>query len=299
MLHTDNILKQQLFAAADEDYWATLYQDNVGFSRRTAKEFVHLLHTKYAKFDETTRRDIHASMNQPWNGTEPLPAVIGRIERGSNALKSGGDTISTTQQCDLLYQLVHQSGALPAACQKWRMQTAAKTWDSCKDHFDRYAIDRIHQGTTQTEGYQSAHMAYQHPGFHPSMFYAGGQQHPQQNPPHDIMAMMQEQYAMMASLQKDHATQFLHSQAELAVTKAQLAALEARGTKPTQHHPQDRRTRRERGRERNTDQPKPHWCWTHGPNMTHSSKECKHIARGHKDEATKENPMGGPHLSTR
>ena len=35
------------------------------------------------------------------------------------------------------------------------------------------------------------------------------------------------------------------------------------------------------------------WCHTHGANLRHKSLDCDHPRDGHKNEATKTNPMGG------
>lgn len=36
-----------------------------------------------------------------------------------------------------------------------------------------------------------------------------------------------------------------------------------------------------------------HYCWTHGPLCSHTSKDCRKPAAGHKPEATLDNPCGG------
>ena len=35
------------------------------------------------------------------------------------------------------------------------------------------------------------------------------------------------------------------------------------------------------------------WCHSHGSNLSHNSNNCTHRKGNHKDEATKDNPMGG------
>ena len=42
-----------------------------------------------------------------------------------------------------------------------------------------------------------------------------------------------------------------------------------------------------------------HWCWTHGPNLTHNSGDCRIPKEGHQNTATSKNKQGGATQPTR
>jgi hypothetical protein len=268
MLRTDNTLRNQLLASADDIYWRPLFQPITGYGRRTAREFIHHLTTTYAAFDESTRRSIVSAMEVAWNGG-PFEIVIGQIEHGSLAFAQAGHAYNDQQKCDMIYTIVINSGLMPSACQKWRLRPSdEKTWAACIVHFQMYADDRANDTTAGSADYHT------------------GQANMVENPA--TIAMMEAFSQQLANMAKPSDQYVLQLQADLAATKAQLTVFQDMTNTNRQ---------RTEGRPTGADKRKnaKFYCHTHGHNNSHAGPDCNKPAADHKTAATATNPMGGKH----
>jgi hypothetical protein len=84
------------------------------------------------------------------------------------------------------------------------------------------------------------------------------------------------------------ATTIIELRAQAAVLQAQVTALQNLANRGGG----GRNSNRNRG-PRNPARPMTHYCWTHGPNVSHNSPECTRQAVGHMCQATLANQMGG------
>jgi hypothetical protein len=214
-------------------------------------------------------------MDTPWAGG-PFEYVIAQIVQGSNAMAQNGHDISDKQKCDKLYSIVSRSGLLHEACQKWRLLAeASKTWIHCQEHFQLYADDRQNDATTGTEG-----------------FHGATAQLAQAQTIRDAVNQAMQPHFAAANLARTQgepaATTIIELRAQAAVLQAQVTALQNLANRGGG----GRNSNRNRG-PRNPARPMTHYCWTHGPNVSHNSPECTRQAVGHMCQATLANQMGG------
>lgn len=279
MLQSDTAIRNQLLAAADEVYYTTLFDPITGYGMCTAYDFITHLKTRYAAFDEATRTAVTNKMDVPWAGG-PFEYVISQITQGAKAMAQHGYDISDKQKCDRLYSIVSRSGLLHEACRQWRLLSEVdKTWGNCQDHFQLYADDRINDTTSATAGYHGATANL-------AQAQAIREAVEQALQPHILATNLAAANLARTQGETDTST-ITELHAKAAVLQAQVTAL------------QNLANQRPRGPvtpapgTRNPARPKTHYCWTHGPNVSHNSPECTRQATGHLCQATMANQMGG------
>jgi regulator of replication initiation timing len=268
---TDAALAQMLFAAADEVWWEELEKPLTGYGTRRAREFVEHMLKNYAQLDEETRKKTKMEMEQPWS-SGPFEPVISRIQKGAATFAQSGNVMSAQSKCDTLYAIVHNSGRMHSACQKWRMKPSAdKTWARCKTHFLQYARDMKHEGTAASHGYANLCTEMK----------------AEVSEALSELRKEKQQFANMASDKENYNVENIRLKAELAATKAQLSVLQ--DLMQIQRPRPGKRTEDERKGYKS----KPHYCWSHGYNNDHDSPDCTEKETGHENNATRKNPKGG------
>ncbi len=269
-LAAHNTLKTQLLQAADGIYWEALKVPGVGYRPNlTAREIIQHIRDKYGEADEIQRENIRKRMNQPWNGNHIL-TVISQINTGATQLTTCRGACNPTEKMDLLYKLVNESGLLPEACKKWHMKrTADKTWTNAVTHFKEEAKYRKYKATTGNQG--MANRATQ------------VEQEQEQQRAHEANLVNENNNYKQENQRLT--TELSSLQAQLEIYKAMLGQITLT----------DSTNKRGTWRERKLQEwkNKKHYCWTHGYQDDHSSKDCTAKETGHKDNATKTNPQGG------
>jgi hypothetical protein len=255
MLQSDTALRNQLLVAADEVYYAPLFDQTTGYGTRTTRDFIAHLETKYAAFDEATRTNVTNKMDVPWAGG-PFEYVIAQITQGRDSMAQNGHDISDKQMCDKLYSLVSRSGLLREACQQWRLLAeASKTWAACQAHFQLYADDRHNDATTGTEGYHGATAALA-----------------QAQAIRDAVNQAMQPLVAAANLARETQGES-GANTTIAELRAQAAVLQAQVTTLQTLANRNGNGRgggggggdRNRGRHNNPARTMTHYCWTHAP----------------------------------
>ena len=232
------------------------------------RDFIHHIVTCYADFDEATRATVTASMEMPWTGG-PFEIVISQIENGAAAYLAAGTVMDEQTKCDKLYAIVRNSGLLSSACQKWRMENPLnKSWINCTEHFLKYANDRDNDSTASSTGYTaSVNVTLPH---HNNAHVAAIENAT------TALNVSIERMALMAKMQQDSNKTIFKLQADLAAAQAQVTVLQTMAGVPAVAKKQPT-----------------HYCWTHGPNLSHSGSDCQKPSVGHRAEATFNNKLGG------
>jgi hypothetical protein len=229
---------------------------------------------RYAKFDESVRDDTEAAMTAPWTDG-PFEMVINQIEKGAATYAQANQALSEQQKCDKLYSIAKKSGRLAEACKKWRFKaTIDKTWANCTTHFADEADDLANDATTSGAGYNQANFATQ-------------------IAMEEATCALQDstlRYANMADAKQTSDIKVIKLEAELASTKAQLKVLQGLMNNPPQGY------QRNNNNNNNSNQDWKNqkcYCWTCGYNESHDSPTCPCKQKGHKSEATRQNPLNG------
>jgi hypothetical protein len=265
-------IRNQLLASADDVYWTSLKQPLVGYGQRGPRDFLTSMMDRYAQFTETVRETTNEHMDVQWT-TGPFEVVVNQINHGATLYLP--EILSDQIKCDKLYAIAKKSGRLSQACKKWRLRPLVeKTWLNCTTFFQAEADDLEHDDTTSSAGYAANLVAQT------AMVDATR-----------VLRDMTNQQAHMAS--SHSADRVVKLETELLATKAQLQAFQE-----SLKMFGNLQTGGGGGGDSRTKTPfdftsLPMYCFTHGHNKSHDSCDCKKPSTGHKNEATKANPMGG------
>jgi hypothetical protein len=153
-----------------------------------------------------------------------------------------------------------------------------KTWPNCTAFFQSEADDLENDATTSSAGYAANLVA--------------------QTAMVDATRILRDMTNNQANLATAHSSdRVMKLEADLVATKAQLQAFQESMKMFSAMQPQGGGGGRGGGNgKRNNDfdySALPNYCYTHGYNKSHNSCDCKRPGNGHKNEATKENTMGG------
>jgi hypothetical protein len=181
---------------------------------------------------------------------------------------------------NVAYTLVFNTGFFPDACRAWQSRAiAGKTWAQFKlDFATAHREFRLTNQTAQQSGFHSANM----------MIEKGRKETMQDTV--DTIAQLatatasdRGTVATLTTTNAKLATQLEAAQAQIAQLKDEIAALKNK-IKPAWQGQRPIKTT-------NNDS----YCWSHGYQVakSHTSATCNMKNSGHKDAATKNNPMGG------
>jgi hypothetical protein len=181
---------------------------------------------------------------------------------------------------NVAYTLVFNTGLFPDACRAWKSRAiAGKTWAQFKlDFATAYCEFRLTNQTAQQSGFHSSNM----------MIEQGREETMQDTV--DAIAQLSTAtasdrgtVATLTTTNAKLATQLEAAQAQIAQLKDEIAALKNK-IKPAWQGQLPIKTTNNYS-----------YCWSHGYQVSKSytSATCNMKKSGHKDAATKNNPMGG------
>jgi hypothetical protein len=178
------------------------------------------------------------------------------------------------------YTLVFNTGLFPDAFRAWQSRSiSGKTWEQFNiDLATAHREFRLTNQTAQQSGFHSANMMIEH-----------GQEEMMQDTVDDIAQLATAKssdrgtVATLTATNAKLATQLEAAQAQIAHLKDEVADLKNK-IKPAWQGQRPHKTT-------NNDS----YCWSHGYQVakSHTSATCNMKKSGHKDTATKSNPMGG------
>jgi hypothetical protein len=264
----DKALKQQIIGAIDATYLKTLRSKYVGFQNRSTRDILDHLYSTYANISASQLLENDTQMKTSYGANQPIELFFDQIEDAVDFADAGESPYTPVQVTNIAYQLVFQTGLLPDECKLWKRRSVAnKTWDAFKTEFALAHQElRETQLTTGSTGFHSANSATV-----------------LQHETADAIANLAT--ATTADRQTVAALTATISQLTLELSAANTKLL-AKATQQTNRNSGGGTPRRQRN-------PGPHYCFTHGSKVHHTSLDCKYKGPGHKDCATEENKMGG------
>jgi hypothetical protein len=181
---------------------------------------------------------------------------------------------------NVAYTLVFNTGLFPDACRAWQSRAVAgKTWEQFKIDFETaHSEFCLTNQTAHQSGFHSANMMIEH-----------GREETMQDTVNAISQLAtatasdRGTVATLTTTNAKLATQLEAAQAQIAQLKDEKVALRNK-IKPDWQGQQTHKMT-------NNDS----YCWSHGYQAakSHTSATCNMKKSGHKDTATKSNPMGG------
>ena len=281
---TDKALKQQLIGAIPDMYIKTLKHPISAYSTVTTKQILAHL---YAQYGQLTPQDLQTNdehMQRSYDPNTPIENLYEQIEQAVDIAATAGAPYSNMHILNVAYTIVFNTNAFPETCREWRrLPQADKTWNTFKETFTEAHRDYMQFQT------QNNHR------FHASNAYSAEQYNPNET------AEQQQQTAeALANLASATAAD-RNAIANLTATNERLTQHIERLTKQLEEAMSklDSGNQQQRNSSSNNRRPcqQTHYCWSHGfrvkPDGSHTSKTCTRRRRGHQEEATATNRMGG------
>jgi hypothetical protein len=276
-------LKRFLLHSIDDIYVHALYQLHVGYANRTTRELLDHLFTSYGRVHPDDLVANTKAMQKPWDPNTPFEILAKQIDDCADFADAAGQPYTPAQILTQAYSLVFSTGLYERQLDEWDSKAAAdKNWDRFKSFFLVAQTNLMfsRRATAGRQGY--GHMAL---GIVPP---------PNTDKENDIA----EALALLAtSADADRSAFATITSSNQQLTKQLADAMQRLATMETKiDHPSGRGNPSGNQNSGRVERPyNKNYCWTHGyfVGQKHTSATCNTKADGHKDEATRAQPMGG------
>jgi hypothetical protein len=273
-------IKKLIIEAFDDVYLNALSDEIVGYANCTSLQLLTHLLTYYAMIAPTELTQNYERLNAPYDPNQPIETLFQQVQDARAFAVAGGKPYGAAMIVNVTYTLVFNTGLFPDACRAWQERAiAGKTWEQSKidfatAHHEFYLTNQ----TAKQSGFHSANMMIEH-----------GREEMMQDTI-DAIAQLATATASdrvtVATLNTTNAklaTQLEAAQAQIAHLKDEVADLKNKIKPAWQGQRPHKMT--------NNDS----YCWSHVYQVakSHTSATCNMKKIGHKDTATKSNPMGG------
>ena len=276
----DAALQQLLTEAVEELYLSAKCNRFTGYLGVTTRDLLdHLLE----RYGNITAADLQANkdaMDEPIDVSLPIDAYFKRIEDCIQLAGDANTPFSNQQVLQTTYFAVQATGLYKDGLKEWRLkQDADKTWTNFKTLFaaEYHQLKEEQRLTTSAAGYSSMNHVQ---GF-----------------TEDLSSAI-DNLAMATESDKNTIQELVEANKKLTETNAELVAQLklALGNKCVEvPAPSKAKSLHDKWLAYEAKMDPEGYCWTHGYRVVrgHCSKSCTNKAAGHKDEATRQNPMGG------
>ena len=282
--NVDLALKAQLCEAVQDVYLEEKRNRYTGYLNVSAKELMDHLLKRYGKITDGDLQLNKERMNEPLDPSIPIDMYFKRLDDCMQYAADADTPYTEKQILQTAYHALSASGLYTEACSKWRKRTAStKTWTAFKATFasEYHDLKEQQHFNASTLGYHTANVVMADPA------------------PQAQLTDALDQLALATTSDRAVLTQLTAANAELTKTNKKLVEQMAEVVTSLKILA-DADTRREEARcikvkEYNMKFDPQGYCWTHGYKVIpeHTSATCTAKKPGHKDAATRANPMGG------
>ena len=289
IVNVDLALKKQLIAAVEDVYLAEKKDRYMGFLHVRTRHLLEHLMQRYGNITPLARKQNKTRLEEPLDTSQPIDVYFKRVDDCVQFAVDAGTPFSAEQILETVYYAVSASGLYTDGCKQWRKRNNnTKTWVAFKLYFASEYHDLREQMnmTSQQSGFHSANAATSPTS--PSL-------------PQITDAL--DQLAMATVNDKTIIAQLTQANAELTATNKQLVQQMAEAVKSLkvlmENDVKREQEKCERVKAYNERFDPNGYCWSHGYKVTfdHNSCTCTAKKPGHKDNATRANPMGGSQLN--
>ena len=285
--NTDKALKSQLITAVDEMYIKALSHRITGFAQITTRQIIVHLYDNYGKLSPQDLKQNNDNMMTPYDVNTPIETLFEQIEEAVDIASEAGAPYNQNQILNTAYTLIYDTNSFPQTCREWRrLPEANKTWPEFKTMFSEAHKDYRTENASANNRYHAANATFTSDTNDDAIL-----PEETQTALANLVAATASDRAVVAALTTANECLSAHVTdltKQLTEALAKIAALESTKSKPAQ--------KRNKPREvvPLADMP---YCWSHGFKVardgSHTSKTCKYKKRGHCEEATSTNRMGG------
>ena len=289
---TAKAIKKQLVSVWNPKFLEEIHDNYTGYNNQSIQQIFTYLYEKYGDLDEADVERLETILTEPYDPNEPFGSFVSRIETVMETAEAAGCLYTTSQIVNKAFNVINKSNAYPEGCREWKRKAPGdKTWANLKSHFTVEAKEyRKRNTSTAREDFQVANSANQALLQAQSDFrdYTSNFLAEFQN------AMNKENIAPSDSIQQAHAS----SQGiSTTIRNLQEQVKELRQQNTLLLKTIDLLSKDSGKSSKNTRTPRPwKYCWTHGANQSHDSKDCLLKRRNHKDDATLQDIKGGSKL---
>lgn len=284
--NVDKACKKVITNIIPEIYYKTLKNRYTGYTSSSTLQILTHLWTEYGEISEDDVHTNDSALKREITGETHFEELVAQVEDHQEAV-AVQNPYTAAQILSIAYNLVKDTGFYDEGCKEWKRRPVdEKTWPNFKLFFSReFKENRQSNAKAKTGGFANNAESENEQAFR--------------------MEMAQEQTMALANLAtatksdrqaftdlaSTNATltakllemQKMQEKSALEISKLKIAAAKCKCADS-----------------RNTPRFTPDWdptgyCWTHGHKVTvgHNSRNCKFKNGGHKDDATKDNSMGG------
>lgn len=279
-LNMDTALKNQITKAIDDVYLDELNNPYTGYMQLTAKNILDWLLQRYGKISAADLQDNKTRFNEPIDTSQPVSVYFKKMDEAVQFASDGNTPFNDNDIVETAYFAFQQTGLYLLPCKEWRRRPDnQKTWLNFKQFFaneyhDLKEDQRVQTGQTR---YHTANNMTHMQDIGIAL---------------DNLALSAtNDHRLMEQLIANNATLTKNNQELSNHLKAALQAIES--IKDDQDKQEAKRVERIKRYEAKID---PNgYCHTHGYKVVkgHNSRTCTHKGPQHKDDATRDNIMGG------
>jgi hypothetical protein len=286
-------LKKQLATAIDGIYLEAHKDNNVGYENVSIEVLLQYLFDEYGDITPVDLRANAKRLDEEWDPSQPIQTLYSRIKEIQTYAQAGNRTFTDQQIVDAAYTIIYKTGVYYDDCDDWLETTPQhQTWINFQKHFNAaHRKAKRKQRTTQSEGYHSANAALQ------TNDNLQAENEATTEALANMATAMSADRTTMGQLTNaiaDLTAQLSARDQEITTLKSQLRGNNS-GTNNTTNSNREssQRTTWVNGKHRRD---RGGYCWTHGflvAKDAHTSANCNAPKQGHKNEATRNNTMGG------
>ncbi len=287
-INVNSALRKQLLQTVDEIYLRAIKKPHTGFSTLQARDMLAYLFRIYGKITPQALEANEKVFRQDWDPTSPFEILIDRIESAQEFATDGNQPFTAQQVLTQAYNHVYKTGLFFDDCKKWLQKPLHdRTWNTFKQHFLEAQEQMRLQQTTQQSGYYGKlldeHITQQCLQLEEATRLQCLKIEEATN---DMIAAVKRP-SDVSTITTATATQSANAAntKQLDRFEEMFSILTARLEKMENAQKKPRQPRKDYGG----------YCWSHGylVKADHTSHTCRNKKPGHKDEATRDNNMGG------
>ena len=271
--NVNKALQQQVLQSIDPIYVRALRHQHTGYTNLKVRDLLTYLFQHYGRILPHALADNDKQFRKDWDPTSPFETLIDQIETAQELAIDGMQPYSQPQILSNALHLVQKTGVFAEDCRKWTAKPEPeKTWTNFKTHF----LDAQEQFRLQQTAKHSGYLGYL------------------------LDQQLNEKCMPILEAANSIVTASTAREEELSTLSATHTAYSAQQSKLTDIIETLRKEvaelKEQTKKTRNTRRLNPNgYCWSHGYKVGpgHNSKTCNKRKPGHKEEATRDNPMGG------
>ena len=291
----EKALKQQVLGTFEEVYYSTLCDKLTGYARVTTRALLEHLFAAYGKITHNDLNENDALLREPCNPAMPIETYYKQVEEAVDFALAANDPYSERHIVNISVLAMQRTGVFSERCKEWKKQSDKdKTWPNFKGHFSEAQGDYRNEQTTAKQGGCAGSLTIDEIRDKATSvsLAATSSQRAELEANNTMLRKQVQTYEANYQALKDKVDQ-LQNNRYAPPPVAAITASHGGGAATTVSNVSNLPSPNKKPRQKRY--PNDNFCWSHCYNVakTHTSATCMKKEPGHKDDATKDNTMGG------